>query len=125
MDKRGQFFLIASVVVIGLLSGILTQLGSYSSANTAFGAQLNELFIFNDIADQLNRSAKDPMCAPLGFKPIGDSNILEIGNTTQKAAAARGIFANITYMDMCPRPVTAILMIKSDRAEVNGTLVLG
>ncbi len=125
MDKRGQFFLIASVVVIGLLSGIQTQLGSYSSANTAFGAQLNEMYIFNDITEQLNRSAKDPMCGPLGFRPIGDSNMLEIGNASQKAAAARGILANITYTNMCPRPVIAILTVKSDRAEISGTLTLG
>ncbi|MBI5355330.1 MAG: hypothetical protein HZB68_02635 [Candidatus Aenigmarchaeota archaeon] len=120
--KKGQFFLIASVVVVSFLSAIQTQLGSYSAANVASPAQISELFILNEAKDQVARAALRGDCE--SSAPIGNANLIELKNMSEKSAAIRGIYLNITYTDLCPRPVTAIISVKSERANAEETLIV-
>lgn len=120
--KKGQFFLIASVVVVSFLSAIQTQLGSYSAANVASPAQINEFYILNGAKDQVSRAASRNDCS--ADPSAGNENLIELKNTSEKSATIRGIYLNITYTDPCPPPVTAIISVKSERADAKETVTV-
>lgn len=120
--KKGQFFLIASVVIVSFLSAIQTQLGSYSAANVASPAQISEIYILNEAKDQVARTALRGECS--SDTEIGNANLIELKGASEKSSAIRGIYLNITYTDLCPRPVTATISVKSERADAKETVTV-